>query len=226
MLPTTGAHAVHPMTSLLTAHAPGPQLSGPTSATAPPAPAAPPPPADPAALFQKLYTDLRRMARRELWRHGGGMTLGATTLLHEAYLGLSQSAATLAFPDAARFMAYTSRTMRGLIVDHARARQAQKRGGLFVFTQLDTQANQVAAEVGDAAGSLEAVNDAVEELARVAPKLAELVDLKFFGGLTFAEIAALREVTERTVQRDWAKARAALRLLLQPANNGVADPPP
>ncbi len=170
-----------------------------------------------AALFQSLYNDLRRMARRELWRHGGGVTMSATTLLHETYLNLSHAATEAAFPDPARFMAYAARAMRGLIIDHARARQAQKRGGLFEFTQLDTRAAEVRAEVCAEAGDLQAVNDALEELALSAGSLAELVDLKFFGGLTFAEIAALRGVTERTVQRDWVKARAALHLLLRDA---------
>src|SRR5689334_24044441 len=85
-------------------------------------------PADAEALFSTLYGELHRMARRELARRGRNMTLGATTLLHEAYLGMSGRAG-MAFPDQARFMAYTARTMRGLIIDHVRRRYSQKRGG-------------------------------------------------------------------------------------------------
>ena len=145
------------------------------------------------------------MARRQLWKHGGGVTLSATTLLHEAYLDLS-AAQGLTFPDPPRFMAYAARAMRGLIIDYARRRQALKRGGAFEFTELDTEAGVPSVD----AGPLQALSDALDELSRLDPGLAELVDLKFFGGLGFVDIAQLRGVSERTVQRDWAKARALL----------------
>lgn len=157
------------------------------------------------ALFESLYRELHRMARRELWKAGGGVTLGATTLLHEAYLSL-QRAQGASFPDKARFMGYVARAMRTLIIDHVRARQAQKRGGQFEFTGLDTEADGPSPE----ADHLQAVSDALEDLARLEPGLAEVVDLKFFCGLTFREIAAMRQVSERTVQRDWEKARLVL----------------
>ncbi len=140
------------------------------------------------------------------------MTLGATTLLHEAYLDLSSRAAE--FPDRARFFAYAARAMRGLIVDYARQRKAQKRGGEFHITSLDSEH---AEQVG-AAGELRPLDGALDELAAVEPALAELVELKFFCGFGFAEIAALRGVSERTVQRDWNKARLFLRHVMQ-------DPP-
>jgi RNA polymerase sigma factor (TIGR02999 family) len=93
-----------------------------------------------------------------------------------------------------------------LIIDHVRSRQAQKRGGQFEFTGLDTGVEAPTPE----ADHLQAVSDALEDLARLEPGLAEVVDLKFFCGLTFSEIAAMRGVSERTVQRDWATARAWL----------------
>ena len=156
-------------------------------------------------LFQALYAELHRLAKRELWRSGGAVTLGATTLVHEAFLDISGRAA-VAFPDRARFMGYTARAMRGLIIDYARNRHAQKRGGGFEITALDTE---IADNVADP-GELTRVGDALDELAHVDPALAQVVDLKFFCGFTFAEIAALRGVSERTVQRDWEKARIYL----------------
>src|SRR3954470_17947030 len=85
------------------------------------------------ALFTALYGELHRMARRELAKRGAGVTLGATTLLHEAYLDIADRDRA-AFPDRNRFMGYASRVMRGLIIDYARRRQAQKRGGMFEIT--------------------------------------------------------------------------------------------
>ena len=157
------------------------------------------------ALFGALYAELHRLARRELARPGGAATLGPTTLLHEAYLEMAQGHGA-SFPDRARFMTYAARVMRGLIIDHVRSRHAQKRGGRFELTSIGTE---VAENVPDAQ-KLTAISDALDELARVDASLAELVDLKFFCGLTFAEIGAMRRVSERTVQRQWEKARIYL----------------
>jgi RNA polymerase sigma factor (TIGR02999 family) len=156
-------------------------------------------------LFAALYGELHRLARRELSRRGSNMTLGATTLLHEAYLDMSARTG-VAFPDRARFMAYASRAMRGLIIDYARRRYAHKRGGMFELTSLQTT---VADKLTDA-HELQQISDALDELAAVDPALAEVVDLKFFCGFSFAEIGAMRGVSERTVQRHWEKARLYL----------------
>ena len=96
--------------------------------------------------------------------------------------------------------------MRRLIIDHARERQAQKRGGLFEITALDTNAIENSVEHR----ALEEIGEALDELSQVEPALAEIVDLKFFCGLSFVEIAALRDVSERTVQRNWERARLYL----------------
>jgi RNA polymerase sigma factor (TIGR02999 family) len=157
------------------------------------------------ALFEALYAELHRLARRELARSGGGVTLGATTLLHEAYLDMS-GRDSASFADRGRFMAYAARVMRGLIVDYARKRQAVKRGGRFEVTSLETDADGAVADSGE----LSKVSDALDELAAIEPALAEIVDLKFFCGFTFAEIGAMRGVSERTVQRGWEKARIYL----------------
>jgi RNA polymerase sigma factor (TIGR02999 family) len=162
-------------------------------------------PAAAEALFALLYTELHRMARRELAGRGPNVTLGVTTLLHEAYIKMSDRDG-VAFPDRARFMAYASRVMRGLIIDHVRRRRARKRGGLFEMTVLDTT---IAAQTADEE-ELQRISDALDELAAIDPMLAEVVDLKFFCGFAFGEIAAMRGVTERTIQRQWEKARLYL----------------
>jgi RNA polymerase sigma factor (TIGR02999 family) len=157
------------------------------------------------ALFSALYAELHGMAKRELARRGGPSTLSVTTLLHEAYLNMA-ARDDADFPDRARFMGYAARVMRGLIIDHARNRQAQKRGGQFEITSLENE------NVGNPADEreLQRISDALDELAKVDRELAEFVDLKFFCGFSFAEIAAMRSLSERTVQRKWEKARIYL----------------
>ena len=161
-------------------------------------------------LFSALYDELRRMAQRELSKRAVGMTLGATTLLHDAYLDISGREGT-AFPDRNRFMAYAARVMRGLIIDYARNRQAQKRGGQFEITSIRTDIAESIPDVAD----LVPLSDALDELATADPRLARIVDLKFFCGFSFAEIAAMSGVSERTVQRDWEKARIYLHHVLR-----------
>ena len=160
-------------------------------------------------LFESLYHELHRMARRELHASAGGLTLGATTLLHETWLSLSQRG--VEFPDRGRFFAYAARAMRGLIIDQIRARRALKRGGAFHFTEWDTEGVEGALKTDDA----DTLTEALEALGRADPALSELVDLRFFGGLDLAEIAALRGTSERTVQRHWDKARLFLRHALR-----------
>ena len=163
-------------------------------------------------LYVMLYDELKRMAQRELGRVGGGLTLTASTLLHETYLKLERRDG-IQFPDRARFMAYASRAMRGLVIDYARARKALKRGGEFEITSLATDVPGATSGADVAAVDpdlLERLNAAVERLAVVDPALAELVDMKYFAGMSFVDIAALRDVTERTVYRHWEKARIFL----------------
>jgi RNA polymerase sigma factor (TIGR02999 family) len=157
------------------------------------------------ALFTALYAELHSLARRELARSGAPVSLGITTLLHEAYLDMSGRSGPL-FPDQARFMGYAARVMRGLIIDHARRRCAVKRGGHFEITRLATDPGEELAE----AYELTPLSDALDEMAKVDPGLAEIVDLKFFCGFSFTDIAAMRGVSERTVQRYWEQARIYL----------------
>jgi RNA polymerase sigma factor (TIGR02999 family) len=155
-------------------------------------------------LFASLYGELHRLAESHLRRSGSELTMGTTTLLHEAYLDLN-SRSHVAFPDRLRFLKYASRAMRGLIIDYVRTRRAQKRGGELTFVAMSDE--HVGAVAPD---PLETLGHALDELAQLDPELAELVDLKFFCGFSFGEIAAMRGVSERTVQRDWAKARVLL----------------
>jgi RNA polymerase sigma factor (TIGR02999 family) len=161
------------------------------------------------ALFAALYEELHRIAEAHLRRSAGHVTLSATTVLHEAYLDIARRDA-LVFPDRSRFLGYASRAMRGLIIDYVRRRNAQKRGGELTFTSLAEESHST-----EPAVDLERLDAALQELASFDPALAEVVDLKFFCGFSFAEIAAIRDVSERTVQRDWAKARALLHQSLQ-----------
>jgi RNA polymerase sigma factor (TIGR02999 family) len=157
------------------------------------------------ALFSALYAELHRLARCQLARRGVPVSLSATTLLHEAYLDIAARSGA-SFPDRARFMGYAARAMRGLIIDHARSRNAQRRGGRFELTSLDTK---VAEGVPDDQ-ELGKISEALDQLAKTDSSLAELVDLKFFCGFSFAEIATMQGISERTVQRNWEKARLYL----------------
>src|SRR5687767_12456190 len=122
------------------------------------------------ALFAALYSELHRLARRQLARSAGGGTLGTTTLLHEAYLDMAGRDGA-AFPDRGRFMAYAARVMRGLIIDYARNRQAHKRGGQFEFASLGTDVGDPAADDKE----LARISDVLDELATVDPPLAQVV---------------------------------------------------
>jgi RNA polymerase sigma factor (TIGR02999 family) len=155
-------------------------------------------------LFAALYGELRRLADRELHRHPA-LSVSPTTLVHEAYVNLAGREG-LAFAERGKFLGYAARAMRGLLIDFARRQQASKRGGGFHITQLDAQVGE---DVADSA-KLGRLSDALDELATVNPRLAELVDLKYFCGFSFSEIAALQGTSERTAQRDWERARLIL----------------
>ena len=161
-------------------------------------------------LFATLYRELHRMAKRQL-QNTFGATLSATTLLHEVYLDMAGRCD--GFPDRARFFAYGARAMRGLIIDHVRGRRALKRGSEFHFTELNAQIEGSIPEADH--GELVLLDGALNELVQIDTRLAEMVDLKFFCGFSFKDIATMRGVSERTVRRDWRKARAYLRLALK-----------
>ncbi len=163
------------------------------------------PKADADALFTTLYADLCRLARREVRRNGAQEILSTSTLVHEAWIDISRRP-SLAFEGNGRFLAYAARTMRGLVIDRIRAKHSQKRGGGLVITSLDTHnADQVIQPE-----FLQGITEALDELSNLEPELAHVVDLKFFCGFTLAEVATMQGVSERTVQRQWEKARLLL----------------
>jgi RNA polymerase sigma factor (TIGR02999 family) len=157
-------------------------------------------------LFSALYAELHLLATRQLARNWPPASLSVTTLLHETYLDMAACDGP-SFPDRARFMGYAARVMRGLIIDHARKHRALKYGGEFKITSLqpDLMGKPVDAK------ELLVINDVLEQMAKVEPDLAQVVDLKFFCGFSFSEIAAMQMVSERTVQRKWEKARIYIR---------------
>lgn len=163
-------------------------------------------------LFTALYQQLRRIARREAGRLGPNAPLGATTLPDEAWLEMSQRDA-LAFPSEGHFIAYAARAMRGLVIDRVRERQAQKRGGGLDITSLDTELAERCAQPE----LLVDIGAALDDLSKLEPALAQVVDLKFFCGYSMAEIGSSTGCSERTVQRQWEKARTMLYMALRPA---------
>lgn len=157
-------------------------------------------------LFSSLYEELHRLARHEVARQQHGSAgLGVTTLLHEAYLAMADREG-MVFPDRARFMAYAARVMRGLVIDEARARHTQKRGGGIHLTTLPVDLPDRLSD----AEALIRIGDALDALAAYNPALAEIVDLKFFCGFSVPEVAAMRGLSERTVRRNWQKSRLYL----------------
>lgn len=154
--------------------------------------------------FAGLYGELLRLADRELRRYPG-VSVSPATLVHEAYLNLAGRERN--FEDRGKFLGYAARAMRGLVIDFARRRQAVKRGSGFHITQMGTEITEDAAADSE---ELTRLSEALDELAARDQRLAEVVDLKYFCGFSFAEIARLHATSERTVQRDWEKARLLL----------------
>lgn len=158
------------------------------------------------AVFTLLYDELRRIARSRLRQHREMTLLDTTALVHECYLKLATSD-VLATGDRRHFFAYAAKVMRSVIVDFARARQAERRGGAAEHVVLDTRLSEsVAAPENDVLR----VHEALDVLAKADARLAQVVELRYFGGLSESEIAATLDVSERTVRRDWEKARLLL----------------
>jgi len=169
---------------------------------------APPMPLD--RLAELAYQELRTIAHRHLSARGAGnQTVETTALVHEAYLKLA-TASPKAWRDEAHFRASASVAMRHILVDRARAAATQKHGGGFTRVTLDDDA---IASV-DEPDTLLAIDAALDRLAELAPRLARVVELRFYGGLSDSDMAVELGITVRTVQRDWAKARMLLERML------------
>lgn len=159
-------------------------------------------------LMEEVYADLRRLARRQLAHEPGGHTLQPTALVNEAYLKLRRLRA-IQWHDRVHFFAFASRIMRRILVDHARGRLAAKRGAGVIPIDWVQDAS-APGEGGLGAATLIDLDRALDRLAIERPKLARLVEARFFGGLTVEEAATVLECSPRTVKRDWAFARAWL----------------
>ena len=157
------------------------------------------------SLFEAVYPDLRRIAHARLRRGFPDPELGTTALVNECYLKL-RDASRLEASDRAHFFSYTASAMRSIVVDIARARASERRGGGAVHVTLDDDLG------GDAAAETEILNvqQALEQMAQLDPRLVRLVEMRYFAGMSDPEIAAALDVTDRTVRRDWQKARLLL----------------
>jgi RNA polymerase sigma factor (TIGR02999 family) len=156
-------------------------------------------------LLPLVYDALHRIAHRQLGHERAGHTLGTTAVVHEAYLRLVDQGRT-EWHDRAHFYGVASLAMRRVLLDYARRHRAEKRGGARGPITLDDAL--VAAEAR--ADALVALDEALDRLAAVAPRLARVVELRFFGGLTEADAGTVLGVDARTVRRDWTKAKAWL----------------
>jgi RNA polymerase sigma factor (TIGR02999 family) len=161
--------------------------------------------------FALLYADLQRLAHSRMRRSGDITLLDTTALVHESYLRL-QGAGEVEFSDRQHFLGYASRVMHTVVVDLVRARSAERRGGGAQQVTLNTLVGDAATRHDD---EILRVHEAMEELAAVDERLARVVEMRYFGGLSEAESAAVLGVNERTVQRDWQKARLFLATVLR-----------
>jgi RNA polymerase sigma factor (TIGR02999 family) len=161
-------------------------------------------------LFSLLYRELHQLAHARLTRDRGSPQLDTTSLVHESYLRCLKARA-LDVVDRSHFLAYAAKVMRSIVIDVARQRQAERHGGEAAHLTLDTD---LAESVHVSAAELISIDDALRDLARIDERLVRVVEMRFFAGLTEQEVAEVLGVTERTVRRDWEKARLLLRAAL------------
>ena len=166
-------------------------------------------------LIPLVYRELKRMARRYLRRSDSG-TLQTTAVVHEAYLKLVDLD-SVDWQDRAHFYAVSARIMRGILVDAARARGAQKRGGSFRRVDPTTNFNldQIPDLGSERATEILALNDALDCLAKLDPRQVQVVEMRFFGGLSVEDTAEVLKISAQSVMRDWKLAKAWLRREMQ-----------
>jgi len=162
------------------------------------------------ALFAAAYTELKRLARARLRDGGRNTVLDTTALVHESYLKFLKGG-QLRAEDRKAFFAYASSVMRSIIIDAVRQRQAERHGGQIEQVTLATQI----VDSGAADTDVLRVHEALDVLAQAEPRLAQVVEMRYFGGHTELEIAEALDLTERTVRRDWDKARLLLSEMLK-----------
>ncbi len=161
-------------------------------------------------LFAAVYPELRRIAHSRLRRGFSDPELGTTALVNECYLKL-RDAQRVEASDRAHFFSYTASAMRSIVVDIARAKATERRGGDLHHVTLDTDIG------GDTAAENEIlrVHEALEEIGQLDPRLVRLVEMRYFAGMSDPEIASALDITDRTVRRDWQKARVLLAAALR-----------
>ncbi len=157
-------------------------------------------------FFPLLYDELRRLARSRLASGGRNTVLDTHALLHESFLRLQKSGHA-ELNDREHFLAYAATTMRSIVVDHLRRRRALRRGGDVSIITLNTV---VANELGSSEDEVLDIHDALETLAQVEPRLVQVVEMRYFAGLSEMEIGQALGITDRTVRRDWERARLLL----------------
>ncbi len=162
------------------------------------------------ALFAQLYHELRRLARSRLAGGGRHTLLDTSALVHEAFMRMQRDG-LVALKDREHFLAYAATTMRSVVIDFVRRRQAARRGGEAEHVTLDTRAGEM---LGTRDDEILEVHEALQLLAQVDERLVRVVEMRYFAGLTDAEIAAALGVTDRTVRRDWERARLLLAQML------------
>lgn len=171
---------------------------------------APPVPESVRELFPALYRELRRLARSKLASGGRHTLLDTAALVHESFLRMQREGG-VALKDREHFLAYAATTMRSVVIDFVRRRSADRRGGGIDHVTLDTRAAQ---QLGASDDEILDVHEALETLAQVDPRLVQVVEMRYFAGLSDLEIAAALGITDRTVRRDWARARLLLAEML------------
>lgn len=169
-------------------------------------------------MYPLVYDMLRDMARKHLARHNASATLNTTSLVHEAYLKLSEQS-SLSWNDRIHFLAIASRAMRYIIVDYVRYKTAEKRGGSDADVPL---AEHLVGAGPVRLGHVVDLNDALQKLEDADPRAGRVVECRFFGGLTVEETAEALGCSKRTVKRDWRKARMMLYRMMKP--NDAPDP--
>jgi RNA polymerase sigma factor (TIGR02999 family) len=172
-------------------------------------------------LIELVYDDLRQIAHRHLKLDRADHTINTTALVHEAYLRLAQYQDGV-WRSRAQFFAFASKAMRHILIDYARRQQAEKRGGTRIQVPLRENLAAVDTEVAD----LLALDEALTLLAARSERMAKVVECRFFGGLSVAETAEALDASERTVQREWTRARAYLLHTMSPSPIGGSEPRP
>ncbi|TAG50328.1 MAG: sigma-70 family RNA polymerase sigma factor [Betaproteobacteria bacterium] len=166
------------------------------------------------AKFSEHYAELRRLAHMRLHRDGGGFALETTALVNECYLKL-RSIESLVDAERTHFMAYASRTMRSIIVDLVREQLALRRGGDMNMVTLNTEIAENTPDTKAGKYDVLQIHEALNQLEQLEPRLAQVVELRYFGGLTFEEMSETMQLNERTIRRDWDKAKLLLLVMLQ-----------